>query len=894
MVTAGSVGLDDPREETVDPVEYAGTVARVRARMFGTRPDTPSFGRHRVERVLGKGAMGRVYLAHDPELDRRVAIKQVRPRGSVRADAQNTERLRREAEVLARLAHPNVVEVYEVGQTPGGAPYVVMEHVDGGDLGARLEDPSFSWRQRLELLLQAGEGLAAAHEAGLIHRDVKPTNILVGEDGRARLADFGLAHPERASTDDGSSGTSQIDARVGTPAFMAPESLMFGTSTPASDQYAFGICVHLALTGQWPEASVSAGLRGRTPPADARRVPTALQRVVARAMAVDPAERFESVRAMLDALRGAAGSRRRNRVLLGTAVVGAVAIGALVASRPASEQEIECTDDRQLAVWNATAREALAENLGRIGSRGEQMLGAVEARIDEVVGAWGRARTAACVVASSKPSRQADLTLRCLDGQRAAIEALLDALSSNDSLGIDEVRSAVERFPDPADCKETELLERGLVDVTDPDARAELQSIAEDLAVLRLRGELEPPERLLVPADALVERARTSGHTWTLAGALEARAQLGLRQQETDALARLETAFHTATEAGNRAIAARAGATLAKAKLQSQRDQARRWLAHAQSNAEGTPKLVAQLAGIEAALAHGDGDCESALEASTRAVTEAGAANDSVLLGRQLGGATSVALQCHDLERAAAWATRSHDTLAEALGPEHVDTAVARYSLGQIASLRHDPDQAVAHLRAALEVFEAAEGGSGPKTLAARNGLGVVLAERDPVSALPVFTRALADAHEIYGDEHPALIALELNVAMSSWHAGAHAETLAHSEAGLRLHEALEVRDVVTLARSHLYRGRALEGLARFDEARSALEEALEVLGPDAEPSVVLGQAVLARGLLRYRMGEAGGADEARRGLSMIEDGLPADDPKAQRARARFAAAGLR
>ena len=890
--------LDDPREETFDAVDYAGTVARVRARMFGSEEPAPAFGRHRVEGVLGKGAMGRVYLARDPQLDRLVAIKQVRPRGSPDADSSNTDRLRREAEILAALAHPNVLEVYEVGRTTNGATYIVMEYVAGGDFGARLEDRACSWRERFDLLLQAGDGLAAAHEAGLIHRDVKPANILVGSDGRARLADFGLAYLDPASTDRGESTASQIDARVGTPAFMAPELLKHGVATPASDQYAFGLCVHLALTGGWPKASFAEGLRGRAPPVDADRVPAAIRRVVARATLPDPAERFASMAAMLGALRHAARSRARGRAILGFGAAAAAAVVVLVAWRPSSKPEADCGDDDQLAtVWNAAVRASLAERLSNLGPRGEAMFKAFEARLDELVGAWGRARVRACVDARQEPNRHTDLRLRCLDRQRTQLAVLLTAVSSDEAIGLDAARSAVERIPDPTECEDTKLLEQGLVGITDPGTREELRAIGDELMVLQLRATLEPPERLIPPADELVDRARASGHAWTLAEALETRSQLGLARHDPEALDGFEAAFHTAIEAGNRRIAARAAGTLAKETLERDREEGRRWLEHAVANADGFPRTQAQLAGIEANLSRAEGDCAAALEASTRAVTMAEASTDAVLFGRQLDGAASIALQCDDLDRASAWATRGHEILAQALGPEHVGTGVARFNLGHIASLEGRLDESAAHLQSALEVFEAADGGVGAKSLAARNGLAIVLSERDPVGALPEFIRTLADARQLYGDEHPALIALELNVAMCKWYAGEHADALAHADASLRLGETFDLHDDSMRARGHLYRGRALAGLGRLDEAFGALDEAVRVLGPsdDAKPSADRGEVLLARGLLRLRHAEPEvGSEEARRGLEMMEAALPAGDPKAVRARAWYTAAGLR
>ncbi|MBC8066750.1 MAG: serine/threonine protein kinase, partial [Deltaproteobacteria bacterium] len=231
----------------------------LRRRMFGDEGTPVRLGRYRIDRLIGRGGMGSVYAAHDPELDRPVAIKLLHGDTSDEASV----RLRREAEALASIAHPNVVAIYEVGESPRGL-FVVMELVAGGSLAQWLAQPqrwnASRFERVLELLLQAGRGLAAAHAVGLVHRDFKPANVLVGEHPvggamtRVRVADFGLARPlismvsERVQI-----GLDAVtDDRVGTPAYMAPEQLDGDSVDARCDQFAFCVAAWEAIYGERP------------------------------------------------------------------------------------------------------------------------------------------------------------------------------------------------------------------------------------------------------------------------------------------------------------------------------------------------------------------------------------------------------------------------------------------------------------------------------------------------------------------------------------------------------------------------------------------------------------------------------------------------------------------
>jgi Tol biopolymer transport system component len=287
-------------------------------------------GRFLVVDTLGSGGMGVVLAAHDPELDRRVAIKLLH-----RTD-QGT-RLQREAQAMAKLSHPNVVAVYEVGRFDGQT-FIAMELVEGTTLRGWLGEPR-SWRAVTAMFVAAGRGLAAAHRAGMVHRDFKPENVLVDADQRPRVTDFGLvagehgrfAPPADASLDH---SLTVEGAAVGTPAYMSPEHWAGVGVDARSDQFSFCVALWEALYGTRAFDGKDAGeLRAavaegkiRPPPAD-RSIPRPLEAAIRRGLSRDPASRWTSMSALLDALEQVVAARRRwPWIALPMALAAAVAV----------------------------------------------------------------------------------------------------------------------------------------------------------------------------------------------------------------------------------------------------------------------------------------------------------------------------------------------------------------------------------------------------------------------------------------------------------------------------------------------------------------------------------------------------------------------------------------
>lgn len=365
----------DACEECVHAVaEAAAYLSQEAAASTATLPQAASAPRAHdrirrfvVESVLGAGGAAVVYAARDPQLERRVAVKVLRSH----TDETSAERLLREAKAMAQLSHPNVVTIYEAGVFgDAGDVFIAMELVPGRTLAAWLREAAPAWPAVLDRFLAAGRGLAAAHEVGIVHRDFKPSNVLVGDDGRVRVGDFGLARAaESAPSDvvagrplDGASVASerlasgwtsltQTGTLLGTPSFMSPEQFEGAAATAKADQFSFCVALFRALFDRPPFAGetirelareVRLG-RVQRPPRGV--VPAAVTAAVLRGLSSDPEQRHPSMHALLDELergrRPRSGTARR--VALGSAVVivvaGTVAAALLVSGRSGENPE---------------------------------------------------------------------------------------------------------------------------------------------------------------------------------------------------------------------------------------------------------------------------------------------------------------------------------------------------------------------------------------------------------------------------------------------------------------------------------------------------------------------------------------------------------------------------
>ncbi|MGN6109740.1 MAG: protein kinase domain-containing protein [Kofleriaceae bacterium] len=346
-------------------------------------------GRYLVLSALGAGGMGVVFAAYDPQLDRKVALKLLRAGSSYNTRDART-RLRREAQAIAQLSHPNVVNVYDVGSTDDDDLYIAMEFVEGDTLTSWLRKYPRTWREIVDVFLQAARGVIAAHSVGLLHRDFKPDNVLVGGDGRVRVTDFGLARSVIAPDEAGPRGpyiaalSVELTATgtvLGTPRYMAPEQLTGPDIDARADQFAFCVALYEALYGSHPlPGATSVSMLERNdravPPPDGTKVPAAIGRAVLRGLERDRAKRYPTMAALVGELSPVP-ARPAVRSAAAVAVVGVLLAGGAIAaavSRPEPPDDPSPRDSNgkpisvvqplvsQLNDLNVQLREREAEN----------------------------------------------------------------------------------------------------------------------------------------------------------------------------------------------------------------------------------------------------------------------------------------------------------------------------------------------------------------------------------------------------------------------------------------------------------------------------------------------------------------------------------------------------
>jgi tRNA A-37 threonylcarbamoyl transferase component Bud32/tetratricopeptide (TPR) repeat protein len=421
-----------------DSLDKALTRARVAAALFGDTSPPRTLGRFLVQGRLGAGAMGVVWAAWDPRLERRVAIKRIaRIARDPALDEHRKLRLIREAQVLAKLSHPNIVAVYEIDEGDEHA-HIVMELVEG----QTLAEATAKTRDRATIVgwyVQAARGLAAAHAAGVVHRDFKPANVLLGDDGRVRVADFGLANTttmpsvETTTTGvrDGASSDAKLSVAVaGTPAYMSPEVMRGEPATSSSDQYALSVSLWEALTGARPP-SEEAMKRGSA-------LPRSLRRALLRGLDVDPARRWPDLEGWIAEVSGEA---KRRRLWRSIPVVALGTLGVAFSAATISEVRLEAACDATAAELRARLSPESRAKLTRViedtgAANAREIAARTLVHLEAAIESWARAHGSACRDAasfSSARSQRGRSVLSCLDQRRLRIEAVADAVDELDA-----------------------------------------------------------------------------------------------------------------------------------------------------------------------------------------------------------------------------------------------------------------------------------------------------------------------------------------------------------------------------------------------------------------------------------------------------------------------------
>ncbi|HLL25991.1 MAG TPA: serine/threonine-protein kinase, partial [Kofleriaceae bacterium] len=447
----------DARREVEDHVDECAHCRRLLVALVRDEPERrrrwhagERIGRYEIGASVGRGAMGEVFRGRDTELARPVALKRLH------AGTNRDVRLAREARAAAQLQHPNVIAVYEI-VTDGDDAVLACEWVEGVTLREWLAAERRPLREVLHVVGGAGRGLAAAHAAGIVHRDFKPENVLVDHTGRARVADFGLASAFEAAEGTQPVGVTPLRLTItgtlaGTPAYMAPELVDGARPDAASDQFAFAVTLFEAVYGTYPFAgrtpeAVWAAMAASTFVKCERRVPPWLERALRRALAPEPGDRFPTIAALLDLIDQRA-RRGMGIPLAGAGAVGGIVVAALLAALP-SDATPACGEDLVDEVWSPSVRESYVRQFARVGAeRSAPTITFTEQALEQWRGAWRLGRRAAC---AAEPSERR-ARMMCLDRQLGDLRAQLAVWQRADAAVVDRAITATTQLPSPTAC----------------------------------------------------------------------------------------------------------------------------------------------------------------------------------------------------------------------------------------------------------------------------------------------------------------------------------------------------------------------------------------------------------------------------------------------------------
>ena len=717
----------------------------------GAVAEGTQIGRYRVLGVVGHGGMGVVMAALDPELARKIAIKLLH--AGTPADAQT--RLQREAQALARLAHPNVIRIHDVG-THEGRVFIAMELIEGQTLAEWLATGP-SWREALRVFGLAGQGLAAAHAAGLIHRDFKPSNVLMGKDGQVKVTDFGLARAQgpNAAVDSDDEATESLDgldpsaleatltrtgALVGTPAYMAPEQLERGAIDPRSDQFSFCVALYEGLAGRRPfagatpwqiEASI---LEQRFAVGFKPGVPGGVRRAVRRGLLVDPAKRHPDIASLLAALdRGRTAGRRRATLAGAVALAGFGVWWASPRTQPPAAEYCATVEKRLDGVWDDARRQRAAQAFTDTGlPYAEGTWIAVRDQLDRQAKTWVGAQREACeakaAIETAPDAQGADAVglerqMVCLHRRFAEIRQLGDLLVEADEELVERAPRAVQALGDVGTCTPDASFSVG----EGPAAIEHAEALA-SLGVLREAGRYE---HALEMATEALERAESGPRAMQAEAAFAHGQAADNAGKFEDAERSYHDAFSASVASGHHEMGVRASLGLAvlNSKLAKPRfDEAERWSEHAQAALDqwgAKPPYPAEVESVRAQIDLRRGEHEAALAHGERAL-----------------------------------ALRT-----EELGPDHYRLASYHNNLGNILGDLQRLDESIDHMLEALRLERKQYGQRHPRVGRALSALCASYSDGGHLDeAIAAGTEAVSLLRSSVGERHPLLGSALINL----------------------------------------------------------------------------------------------------------------------------------
>jgi serine/threonine protein kinase/tetratricopeptide (TPR) repeat protein len=813
-------------------------------------------GRYRVRERLGHGGCGLVLLAEDPELDREVAIKVVLPTRAEHARAKWQEALQREARALARLRHPNVVEVFDAGttdyfdedtgETQLGV-YLVMERLRGRTLRQWLAKKPRTWREIVDVHLQAARGLMAAHGVGIVHRDFKPDNVLLTDDGRVVLIDFGLAdeareieEPSSIDVSDSQHGDLAVTRKsriVGTPLYMAPEQHLGRDVGPAADQYAWCVSLYQALYGRQPfsgdsmDEIVAQKFHGKLPRATIGP-PRALYRVLARGLKVEPRSRHADLEALVRATqRAAAGPRRYVPALAaGATLAGAATIAALTIARP----QHPC-DDAPLS-WKASWSDEQREQVGAgLGALADANASAIATRVLDQVDRHGRRWQSAYdqVCGREGAGEHVVAQLECLERGLDQVEHVGAALSALTDENLGQASPLIDGLRPPSEC-----LVAAHADDRSEAERAELAELWRRMDEVNVQvdatGQLSDPEwakAALERADQLGDAALASTIAWRLGQVGRAAGRL---EEGADYM---HTAVFRAAAAHDhqRALRLMPLLILAVGSDLRRRDEAESLFAHAKLMGAQLDDAREQIADSETSLAYiaiEAGEKDRAVEIYERALAVYESLPEMPReLPRVRLALAGNAAERGDYDRASAMLARARTDLDQLSLPTDLNYATIDYLEAGIAEKRGDHEAAIRGYGSAVAQLRVRLHGH-PFVGVGLCGLAAAQMDAGQLDeANASIEEAVSLATTAYGAAHADTIRYELTLAEIAWRRDRFADSIAAVERAMEGLAQMPEREVEFLADAYMtgaWSAWAVGDLAKMERWIAAMHGAKE------------------------------------------------------------------
>ena len=829
-----------------DAIELRMARSQARARLFNRPAEPIRLGRFVILRRLGSGGMGVVYEAYDPQLDRKVALKLLRSDAgpTTARDAQSRlDELSAEARAMARLSHPNVVTVFDVGEVDGRV-YIAMEYVSPPTLRGWLEAEPRSVDAIVAVMLEAGAGLAAAHRAQLVHRDFKPENVVVPPGEPVRVMDFGLARRlgpllaelDRASADPLATHPAVLTTQLaGTPCYMAPEQFHPGPIDVRADQWAFCATLFEALHGRLP-FDLGERMHGEPPlrlPADARSgpIPERINLVLRRGLSFDPARRFPAMDDLLEQLRP---PRRRSRaplfVLAAVALTAALTAGLLRAPAP---DPCPAREDRVRDVWSDTdaarLRLRFAESgLAYASASAERTATLFKRYGDE----WVAAERSLCLLGLDDADARERST--CLDERLEALavtrDTLVEGAADDLALTVERAVALATRLPPIRDCELAPLTPTTAP--LDRDTRRRLLLLAN-----RARARLD--ERRLDAADAALLEARAdlaSDHPESDATLALIEAELALlRAQHARAFERLDHVIDVAGRERQVDLVAEAAVMQAEVEgaLLANADFARALLRVARlalAIASARPQARGRLELVQARLDYDSSHFDAgrrATEAAIEAFTDAGD-RGRLQLGEGLQMLAIQTFGAGEYEQARRLAERAETLQIELLGELHPDLAKTALILGALDLVGGHGERAVLQFRRAAALQADSLGPRHPQLAQTMMNLGnAYLALGDHASARAEYERALAILEPAFGRDDPRVLACLANIGASARSLGDAPRAEALLREVVTRSRAIGQPGVATLSLAIGNLARVLHDQGRLSEAEATYQDAL-------------------------------------------------------------------